>query len=55
MSVAEKRACVKPDKELSIVRKCELLSLPRFSYYWPVGDPLKPSAEDLKLMRLIDE
>ena len=55
MSVTEKRACVKPDKKLSIVRQCELLSLPRSSYYRPVGDPLKPSSEDLKLMRLIDE
>ena len=55
MSVSEKRACVQPDKELGIVRQCELLSLPRSSYYRPVSDPLKSSSEDLTLMRLIDE
>jgi len=55
MSVSEKRACVETDKELSIVRQCELLSLPRSSYYRPVSDPLKLNLEDLTLMRLIDE
>jgi putative transposase len=55
VSVSEKRACVQPDKELSIVRQCELLSLSRSSYYRPVSDPLKISSEDLELMRLIDE
>ena len=55
MSVSEKRPCVQPDKELSIVRQCELLSLPRSRYYRPVNDPLKISSEDLELMRLIDE
>lgn len=55
MSVSEKRACVQPDEDLSIVRQCELLSLPRSSYYRPVSDSPKVSFEDLKLMRLIDE
>jgi putative transposase len=55
VNVSEKRACVQPDKELSIVRQCELLSLSRSSYYRPVSDPLKISSEDLELMRLIDE
>ena len=37
---------------MSIVRKCELTDLARSSlYYEPVGD----SAEDLELMRRIDE
>jgi putative transposase len=55
MSVSEKRTCVQPDEDLSIVRQCELLSLPRSSYYRPVSDPPKVSFEDLRLMRLIDE
>jgi putative transposase len=55
MSVSEKRTCVQPDEDLSIARQCELLSLPRSSYYRPVSDPAKVSSEDLKLMRLIDE
>ena len=37
---------------LSIVRQCELLGLPRSSYYY---EPASASAEDLRLMRLIDE
>jgi len=37
---------------LSIVRQCELLGLPRSSYYY---EPAEASAEDLRLMRLIDE
>ncbi len=37
---------------LSVVRQCELLGLPRSSYYY---EPAAASAEDLRLMRLIDE
>jgi putative transposase len=37
---------------LSIVRQCELLGLPRSSYYY---EPASASAEDLRLMRLLDE
>ena len=38
--------------QISIVRQCELLELPRSSYYYqPVGE----SAENLHLMRLLDE
>ena len=55
MSVSEKRASIQADKELSITRQCELLSLPRSSYYRPIGDPSKVSPDDLDLMRLIDE
>jgi putative transposase len=37
---------------LSVVRQCELLGLPRSSYYY---EPVEVSAEELRLMRLIDE
>ena len=39
---------------LSVQRQCELLSLPRSSYYRPCS-LLEESAENLQLMRLIDE
>ena len=56
MSVSEKRACIQAETPgLSIVRQCELLALPRSSYYRPVYEPSKASQEDLELMRLIDE
>lgn len=56
MSVSEKRVCIQPEiPGLSIVRQCELLTLPRSSYYRPVYEPSKISQEDLELMRLIDE
>jgi len=56
MSVSEKRVCIQPETPgLSIVRQCELLALPRSSYYRPVYEPSKISQEDLELMRLIDE
>ena len=51
----EKRRCIEPEHpELSIKRQCELIDLPRASYYrgTPVGGE---SAENLELMRLIDE
>jgi putative transposase len=52
-AIDEKRRWIEPDhNELSIVRQCELAGLARASlYYSPVGD----SAEDLELMRRIDE
>lgn len=49
----DKRAWIEPDHaELSIVAQCELLALPRSSYYY---GPVPESAENLRLMRLIDE
>ncbi len=50
-----KRQCIEPDHpQLSIQRQCELLGLSRASYYRgaPVGEE---TAENLELMRLIDE
>ena len=41
--------------ELSIGRQCELLSLPRASYYRWLGEGQSESAENLALMTLIDE
>ena len=38
--------------ELSITRQCELLDLPRSTYYY---EPQTESAENLLLIRLIDE
>ena len=40
------------DPRLSISRQCRLLDLPRSSYYYR---PTEEPAEDLRLMRLIDE
>ncbi len=55
MSLEEKRACIEPSHpELRVVRQCELIGLPRSSYYR--GDPQgMESEENLMLMRLIDE
>jgi len=54
MSVPEKRSCIEPaHKRLSILRQCELIDLPRSSYYRPCCQG--ESAENLELMRLIDE
>lgn len=52
-SVAQKRSLVEPHHpEISIQRQCELLHLPRSSFYYqPAGE----SALNEKLMRLIDE
>ncbi|TBV80125.1 MAG: IS3 family transposase [Desulfobulbaceae bacterium] len=56
MSVSEKRTCIEPEiPGVSIVRQCELLRLPRSSYYRSGGNLSGVSQEDLKLMRLIDE
>lgn len=54
MSVSEKRACIEPEhKSLSIQQQCELINLPRSSYYRP--EFVLESAENLSFMRLIDE
>ena len=55
MSVEEKRQCIDPKHpQLSISRQCELIGLPRSSYYRE-GLYGVESEENLKLMRLIDE
>jgi len=55
MSVAEKIACVDgKDPKLSISRQCELLRLPRSSYYRPRLTCFE-RAENLDIMRRIDE
>ena len=55
MSVEEKRQCIDPKHpRLSISRQCELIRLPRSSYYRE-GLYSVESEENLKLMRLIDE
>jgi putative transposase len=55
LSVDDKRAMIEPKhKELSVFRQCELIGLPRSSYYREIlacGE----SEENLALMRLIDE
>ena len=51
--MAAKRAIVEPDhQELTISAQCELLELPRASYY---RTPQPQSEENLMLMQLIDE
>ncbi len=55
MSVAEKIACVDAgNPALSISRQCELLRLPRSSYYRPRTTSFE-SSENLDIMRRIDE
>jgi putative transposase len=55
MSVSEKVKCIEGrNKKLSISRQCELLQLPRSSYYRP-RSTLAGGPENLELMRLIDE
>ena len=55
MSVSEKVKCIDGnDKKLSISRQCELLQLPRSSYYRPRYYQVEDE-ENLELMRLIDE
>jgi putative transposase len=55
MSVAEKRTYIDPQHAtLSIARQCDLVGLPRSSYYRPVI-PQTESAENLQIMALIDE
>lgn len=55
MSVSEKRQSIDPaHPQLSIQRQCELIGLPRSSYYRQTLDG-QESPENLELMRLIDE
>ncbi len=55
MSVDEKRQCIKSaHPKLSVSRQCELIGLPRSSYYRQ-GNAGLESEENLELMRLIDE
>ena len=55
MSVSEKVKCIEGrNKTLSISRQCELLQLPRSSYYRP-RTSLAEGPDNLELMRLIDE
>ena len=55
MSVSEKVESIDGnDKKLSISRQCELLQLPRSSYYRPRDCHIEDE-ENLELMRLIDE
>jgi putative transposase len=52
-STDQKRHLVEPDNDLiSICRQCELIGLPRASFYY---EPAGESAENLLLMRLLDE
>lgn len=52
-SVSDKRRCVQPEScGLSIVGQCELLGLPRSTYY---DESATESAENLELKRRIDE
>jgi putative transposase len=55
MSVGEKIKCINPkNSDLSISRQCDLLGLPRSSYYRPRAFTFE-STTNLELMRLIDE
>ena len=55
MSVSEKVKCIDGnDKKLSISRQCELLQLPRSSYYRPRSS-LAEGPDKLQLLSLIDE
>jgi putative transposase len=50
--VSDKRRCVEPEScGVSIVRQCELLGLPRSTYYY---EPATESVENLELMRRLD-
>lgn len=53
LAVERQRGLIEPEHpDISIVRQCELLELSRSSYYY---EPCPESAENLALMRLIDE
>ena len=55
MSINKKIKCIDPkDSNLSISRQCDLIKLPRSSYYRPRGITPENNA-NLELMRLIDE
>src|ERR1051326_1130121 len=52
-TVTEKRECIERDhRRLSIARQCELMGLPRSSWYY---EAQAETAENLRLMRLLDE
>src|SRR5215831_1538697 len=52
-SIDRKRQLIEPDNDsISICRQCELIGLPRASFYY---EPTGESAENLLLMRLLDE
>lgn len=52
-SSQEKRLMIEPDHQvLSIVRQCDLVSLPRSMFYY---EPSRESAENLALMAQIDQ
>lgn len=56
LSVDVKRLCIQKDHpKLSIQRQCELIELPRSSYYRQPTFSGKEGPENLELMRLIDE
>lgn len=51
--MADKRAWIEPGhRDLSVVQQCELLDLPRSSYYY---EPVPESKENLRLMLQIDK
>ena len=52
MSDEEKRRLIGPNEAIPIVRQCELLGLPRSTYYY---EPAGESPENLDLMNKIDE
>jgi putative transposase len=55
MSVKEKKAMITPNhSKLSIQKQCELIHLPRSSYYGKT-DPAIETEENLQLMALIDQ
>jgi putative transposase len=50
--VSERRRLVGPDERVSVRRQCELLGISRSGVYYV---PVEPDAEELELMRQIDE
>ncbi len=55
MSLSEKRSCIEVNhRDLSIQRQCDLIELPRSSYYRQRNPKIESDA-NLALMRLIDE
>jgi putative transposase len=53
LSVSQKRCLIESEhSQLSVIRQCDLLDLPRSSFYY---QPLPPSEKDLHLMKLIDQ
>ena len=55
MSIDDKRVCIDPSHpEISIQRQCELIGLNRSRWYYQTS-PAQESAENLNMMRLIDE